>query len=73
MTAREIESPYLNAHETVQYLRLGSLSALYRLVREHQLPHGRRGGLYLFDRRELDAWVRGFGSALEMVRSKRTA
>ena len=63
-----MQSPYLTAHETVAYLRCGSLSALYRLIREHQLPHGRRGGKYLFDMRELDAWVKGFGSALEMVR-----
>jgi excisionase family DNA binding protein len=64
-------SPYLDANETVEYLRLGSKSALYRLIREHRLPHGRRGRDYLFDRRELDAWVHGFPSALEQARADR--
>lgn len=73
MTAGVVVSPYLTARETVEYLRCGSLSALYRLIREHRLPHGRRGGKYLFDTRELDAWVKGFSSALEMVRAKRSA
>lgn len=69
--ARVVESPYLTAREAIGYLRLGSVSALYRLVREHRLPTCRRGRLYLFDKRELDAWVKGFGSALELVRAKR--
>ena len=67
------ESPYLTAHEAIAYLRLGSQSALYRLVREHRLPFCRRGRLYLFDTRELDAWVRHYGSALEMTRARRSA
>lgn len=70
---RPIDSPYLTSHEAVSYLRLGSLSALYALVREHRLPHGRRGDLYLFDKRELDAWVKGFGSSVEWARAKRSA
>jgi excisionase family DNA binding protein len=65
---REVESPYLDAKEAVAYLRLGSLSALYRLIDEHRLPHGRLGRHYRFDKRELDAFVRGFGSAIEMAR-----
>lgn len=70
---RAIDSPYLSAHEAVVYLRLGSLSALYRLINEHRLPFGRLGRSYRFDKRELDAFVKGFGSALEMVRSTRSA
>jgi excisionase family DNA binding protein len=66
-------SPYLDAAEAVAYLRLGSKNALYRLIREHRLPHGRRGREYLFDRRELDAWIRGFGSALDYARARRSA
>lgn len=62
-------SPYLTAREAVDYLRLGSESALYRLVREHGLPNLRRGRLYLFDTREIDAWLRGAGSAIELVRA----
>ena len=69
------DSPYLTSQGAIEYLRLDELaaplSALYRLIKEHGLPHGRRGGLYLFDKRDLDAWVKGFGSALEMARENR--
>ncbi len=64
-------SPYLTAEEAVAYLRLGSSSALYRLVREHRLPFCRRGRLYLFDTRELDAWAHGYDSAIERTRIQR--
>ncbi len=66
-------SPYLTAAETITYLRLGSQSALYRLVREHRLPFCRRGRLYLFDTRELDAWAHGHDSAIERARAQRRA
>lgn len=68
-----IESPYLTAAEAIAYLRLGSPSALYHLIREHKLPYGRRGRLYLFDTRELDAWVHGHDSAIEWARAQRVA
>lgn len=64
-------SPYLTAGEAIAYLRLGSESALYRLVREHHLPHCRRGRLYLFDVRELDAWAHGHASAIDWSREQR--
>lgn len=67
------ESPYLLAHEAVVYLRCQSRSALQRLIKEHRLPHGRSGRKLLFDKRELDAWVKGFGSALELVRRQKKA
>jgi excisionase family DNA binding protein len=74
---QQSQSPYLTSEEAIVYLRLdrlsSPLSALYRLVKEHQLPHGRRGGLYLFDTRELDAWIKGFGSALDMARARKSA
>jgi excisionase family DNA binding protein len=65
------ESPYLTAAEAIAYLKLGSQSALYRLVREHRLPFCRRGRLYLFDTREVDAWAHGHDSAIEMARVQR--
>jgi excisionase family DNA binding protein len=68
-----LPSPYLTATEAIAYLKLGSSSALYRLVREHRLPHCRRGRLYLFDVRELDAWAHGHHSAIEWARAKRSA
>jgi excisionase family DNA binding protein len=63
--------PYLTAKQTIAYLSLGSSSALYRLIREHRLPFCRVGRNYRFDKRELDAWAHGFGSALEQVRHDR--
>lgn len=65
-------SPYLLSQEAASYLRVNR-AGLYYLVKEHRLPHCRRGGLYLFDVRELDAWLRGAGSALELARQKRSA
>lgn len=58
----QIASPYRTAHEAVEYLRLGSLNALYRLIREHRLPYGRRGRTYIFDVRKIDRWVDASGS-----------
>lgn len=55
MTRRE--SPWLTSQEAVAYLKIGSLSALYRLVREHRLPYARLGGLYRFDYRDLDRFL----------------
>ena len=61
-------SPYLTAKETIAYLRLGSQSALYRLIREHRLPVCRVGRRYRFDLRELDAWTHGARATLDQVR-----
>lgn len=65
--------PYLTAQDAIAYLNLGSLSALYRLIREHRLPCGRVGRKYRFDRAELDVWVHGHGSEIEWVRAQRDA
>jgi len=67
------DSPYLTAREAIAYLRLPSQRALYNLVHEQRLPFCRRGRLYLFDRRELDAWTHGHASALDFSRAKRSA
>lgn len=64
-------SPYLTAKETIEYLRLGSNNALYRLIREHRLPFCRVGRNYRFDTRQLDSWMRGFDSHLEHVRAQK--
>lgn len=58
---REIDSPYMIASEAVVYLRLRTVNALYRLIDEQRLPFGRRGRLYLFDKRKLDRWVESCG------------
>jgi excisionase family DNA binding protein len=66
-------TPYMTAGETKIYLRLGSDSALYRLVREHGLPFCRVGRLYRFDVRDVDAWTHGHGSAIEWARTTKAA
>jgi excisionase family DNA binding protein len=71
--AHQPRSPYLTAREVIVYLRLGSRSALQRLLVEHALPFCRRGRNYLFDTREIDAWLHGHGSAIEMARAARLA
>jgi len=58
-STRQIESPYLTSREACVYLRLNSLSSLYRHIRENRLPVLRAGGDLRFDMRELDAWLRG--------------
>lgn len=65
------QGSYLTAREVMAYLKLGSQSALYRLIREHRMPFSRIGRLYRFERAELDAWARGHRSALERMRAER--
>jgi excisionase family DNA binding protein len=65
-----IESPYLKTREAMVYLRLNDTGQLYDLMYHHGLPYLRCGGRYRFDKRELDAWLRGT-TALELKRSKR--
>jgi excisionase family DNA binding protein len=64
-------TPYLTVPETIAYLKLGSRSALYRLIREHALPFVRVGGCYRFDMREIDAWAHGHRSIIEWTRSQK--
>jgi excisionase family DNA binding protein len=64
-------NPYLTVPETIAYLKLGSRSALYRLIREHALPFVRVGGRYRFDVREIDAWTHGHTSAVDWVRAQK--
>jgi excisionase family DNA binding protein len=67
---RNIESPYFNTREAMDYLRLTSPSSLYYLINQQRLPHLRRGGRLLFDRRDLDAWLRGT-DAVSLARVRR--
>jgi excisionase family DNA binding protein len=50
--------------EVIDYLQIGSFSALYRLIADHRLPFGRVGRRYRFRRDHIDAWmeVRGIES-----------
>ncbi len=61
---RALDSPYLTAQECIEYLRIGSRTALYRLIHEHRLPYGRVGRSYRFHRARLDTWVEGQAGAL---------
>lgn len=60
---RPIDTPHLTAHEAVQYLRLPSLRALYRAIKEHRLPYGRIGRSYRFHKLHLDRWLEVVGTA----------
>jgi excisionase family DNA binding protein len=66
-----LTSPYLTTKEATEYLRLGSTRALRWMIAEHHLPFCRLGRHYRFDTRELDAWLRGHGSAIERSRVER--
>jgi excisionase family DNA binding protein len=65
-------SPYMNTRETMTYLRLTSTSSIYYLINEQRLPHLRRGGRLLFDRRDIDAWLRGT-DAVSLARARKRA
>lgn len=54
-----VESPYLTADEAWTYLRLPSIRALYVAVERHAIPVCRVGRKLLFDKADLDKWVRG--------------
>jgi excisionase family DNA binding protein len=73
MRMAKIDTPYMTAQEAMRYLKVESSSNLYRLIREHRLPFCRRGRSYLFHRDELDVWLHGFTSEIEMVRAKKRA
>jgi hypothetical protein len=64
------ESPYLNGKEAIVYLRFPSMKALYAAIARGNVPVCRRGGKLLFDKRELDAAVRGT-TLLEQQRALR--
>ena len=66
-----MQSPYLTSKEAMEYLRLGSKRALTRMIADNKLPFCRLGRHYRFDIRELDAWLRGHGSAIERTRAER--
>jgi excisionase family DNA binding protein len=52
------EPRYLTAEEAAAYLRVPSLKAFYDFLRRHDVPTLRRGRQLLFDRQDLDAWLR---------------
>lgn len=59
MRATVQESAWLTAQEASDYLRFPSVRAFYRWLETNDLPKGRRGRVLLFERRVLDAYVRG--------------
>lgn len=61
-------SPWLTSEQAVQYLQVGSLSALYRLIHTRRLPFGRVGKAYRFLPAQLDAWVLRNQQPLKLAR-----
>ncbi len=50
---------WLTSREAADYVRI-SLDGLHRLSGSGAIPHAKQGGRLLFDRIELDEWVRGY-------------
>ena len=71
-STKTIDTPYLDSKEAMTYLRLKYQQQLQHLMKEHGLPTLRCGGRLRFDKRELDAWLRGT-SALELKRQSKRA
>jgi excisionase family DNA binding protein len=71
-------SPYLTADEAAAYLRFKNARVLYKAIAarvknaaDEAIPALRRGRSYLFDRNDLDRWLRADpreGHALRRVR-----
>lgn len=55
-------SVYLSVQEAAEYLRLRP-QTLYNKISRRELPHFKVGNRVLFDRAQLDAWVRGHAVA----------
>lgn len=49
--------PYLTVHDVCQYLKISDES-LYNWIKNTDIPAHRVGKRWLFDRAELDAWVK---------------
>jgi excisionase family DNA binding protein len=56
----ERPSPWLTVEQAAEHLACPT-SRVYALVSARRIPHERDGSRPLFDRRELDAWVRSGG------------
>lgn len=56
-TDQEFRYGWIGPSQAMRHLGLRSLSALYRLINEWNLPYGRMGRRYRFRRNDLDAWL----------------
>lgn len=54
---QEFRYGWIGPRAAIRHLDLGSQSALYRLIKEWELPYGRMGRLYRFRRDHLDEWL----------------
>lgn len=52
-------SPWLTTEEAARYLRFPSVRAFYAWLDRNNIPKSRRGRVLLFERRILDAYIRG--------------
>lgn len=65
--ARRADSPWLDAGEAVDYLRLGSRRALTRAMADQRLPYHRLGRNLRFYIPELDAWLLNSGTGVPVT------
>lgn len=64
-----IETPYLNSDEAWQYLKFPTKAAFYIALRRQGIPYYKRGKSLLFERGQLDAWLKK--SSLRVVSRRR--
>lgn len=51
------QSPLLTTEQVRLKLGLGSINAVYRLVRDYELPRLTVGGVYRFSQPQVEAWI----------------
>jgi excisionase family DNA binding protein len=64
-TSQQFRYGWIGPAAAMAHLGVSSLSILYRLIKEWELPYGRMGRLYRFRRADLDQWIARRGSALD--------
>jgi len=58
---------YLTAKETAEYLNMPR-ATLYGLTSRKEIPHFKRGTVLMFDRLELDDWMRQQSVPVKLMR-----
>jgi len=61
------DTKYLTAKEATKFLNM-PIATLYGLTSRREIPHFKRGSVLLFDRAELDAWMRQMSVPVKPLR-----
>lgn len=60
-------TPFMTATEAAEFLNM-PMATLYGLTSRREIPHFKRGRVLLFDRAELDAWMRQMSVPVKPLR-----